>query len=119
MNLPNLNEDGKPSTNIPLPNSISILSNSELIDLINLQRDNLANYVTQFNLQSDYKDSIEKLLEELHTLEIKFNELESKKNDTYENLESCQILESQYVKEWQDLNRHIEMNYSSAAIKKI
>ena len=116
------NEPGATPTSIqpdtPLPTNSQLLSSFELLNLVKEQKEQLTKYVAQYNPTIELEVDISNLRQRLEQLEEKFIDVENKKGSIQENIEQCQIIESDYVKEWQNLQNHIKVNYSTSSLKK-
>lgn len=109
----NINHEEK----FPLPEKVHLLSSKEILELVTKHRNQLAMYVTRFHPQKETQATIIELQRELQLLHKDFKLLEDKRAVTQGELEECRILESQYVKQYQDLNQRIQDNYSDSQLK--
>lgn len=107
----------QPRQDIPLPPNVDLLSTQEVLDLVGQHQQELESYVAKFNPQEDLKTEVLRLKAELEGLQREFQQLESKRSKVQGELEECRILESQYVKKWQDLAHKIEEKYSENLLK--
>ncbi|SMN20704.1 similar to Saccharomyces cerevisiae YLR119W SRN2 Component of the ESCRT-I complex, which is involved in ubiquitin-dependent sorting of proteins into the endosome [Maudiozyma saulgeensis] len=102
---------------IPLPESVNLLSNSELLNLIKEHSDKLQLYISKFQsvgkLQNELNNDKDALLE----LREKFRELQKNIDSTNAELDSLRVLNSQYTKLWQDLNQIVNKQYSEDTLK--
>ena len=87
---------------IPLPENVELLSSQEVFELVTQHKRQLESYVAAFNPQEELKADVLNLKVQLQELEGKFKGLEEERAKVQEQLEECRILESQYVKRWQD-----------------
>lgn len=101
----------------PLPENIHLLSSNEIFELLTEHRAQLELYVTKFHPQKELQNEVLRLRAELQQLEQQFKELENERNNVQTQLEECRILESQYVKNWQDLHQKVAENYSDESLK--
>ncbi|CCC69322.1 hypothetical protein NCAS_0C03320 [Naumovozyma castellii] len=108
----------EPSGNVPLPDNADLLTTRELLGLLTEHRDQLQSYVTKFHPLSELEEQIEELRHKLQELQRKFDELQIERHEVTEEIEQLKICESEYVKQWQDLQGMIRDNYSDEAMKR-
>lgn len=104
-------------SDIPLPENIHLLSSNEIFELLSEHRAQLELYVAKFHPQKELQNEVLRLRTELKQLEQRFEELEAERSNVQTQLEECRILESQYVKNWQDLHQKVDEKYSDESLK--
>lgn len=102
---------------VPLPANVELLSSQEVSELVTQRTNELESYVATFNPQEELKASIIELKGQLQELESKLRNLDGERGQVQERLEECRILESQYVKKWQDLHHKIDERYDEELLK--
>ncbi|QLL31971.1 hypothetical protein HG536_0C01390 [Torulaspora globosa] len=102
---------------LPLPQNIHLLSSQEILDLVTSHKSQLELYVAQFDRQDESKTEVLGLKTRLEELEQEFRSLDDRRNHLQGKLEENRILESQYVKMWQDLHQRIDQKYSEDLMK--
>lgn len=105
------------NTDLPLPQNIHLLSSQEILDLITSHRRQLELYVAKFDPQEESKNEVLDMKKQLERLEQEFKALDNDRNKLQGNLEDNRILESQYVKMWQELRQRIDQKYSEDLLK--
>lgn len=104
---------------IPLPENVELLSSQEVFELVTQHKRQLESYVAAFNPQEELKADVLNLKVQLQELEGKFKGLEEERAKVQEQLEECRILESQYVKRWQDQHQKIDKKYNEDLLKAV
>lgn len=102
---------------LPLPQNIHLLSSQEILDLVTLHKSQLELYVAQFDRQDETKKEILDLKGQLERLEQEFRALDGRRSHLQGKLEENRVLESRYVKMWQDLHQRIDQKYSEDLMK--
>ncbi|QLQ82378.1 hypothetical protein HG537_0H01400 [Torulaspora globosa] len=108
---------GSSGDELPLPQNIHLLSSQEILDLATLHRSQLELYVAQFDRQDGTKSEVLGLKRQLEGLEAEFRALDDERSHLQGKLEENRILESQYVKLWQELHERIDQKYSEDLLK--
>ncbi|CCD26041.2 ESCRT-I subunit protein SRN2 NDAI_0G02640 [Naumovozyma dairenensis CBS 421] len=114
--------DGNTTTtsleDVPLPENIQLLTNRELLGLLTEHADKLSEYVTKFHPLNDTISDIQTLKQRLRDLHERFDELQLKRDDIKKELEDYKVVESMYVKKWQDFHHLIQEKYSDDALRR-
>ncbi|KAG0668472.1 hypothetical protein C6P45_004632 [Maudiozyma exigua] len=101
----------------PLPESVNLLSNSEILSLIKDHNDKLQLYIDQFISTDTLQRELTNYKEQLLQLRDEFIELQKNIDVTNTDLDDLRILNSKYTKRWQDLNQVVNHNYSEHTLK--
>lgn len=102
---------------VPLPESVNLLSNSELLSLIKDHNDKLQIYIDKFTTAKSLQQELTSYKEQLVQLREKFIELQRNIDVTNTDLDDLRILNSKYTKQWQDLNQVVNQTYSELTLK--
>lgn len=102
---------------IPLPESVNLLSNSEILSLIKDHNDKLQLYIDKFISTETLQQELANYKEQLIQLRDRFTELQKNIDVTNTDLDDLRILNSKYTKRWQDLNQVVNQNYSELTLK--
>lgn len=102
---------------VPLPDSVNLLSNSELLSLIKDHNDKLQIYIDKFTTSKSLQQELTSYKEQLVQLREKFIELQRNIDVTNTDLDDLRILNSKYTKQWQDLNQVVNQTYSELTLK--
>ena len=102
---------------IPLPESVNLLSNSELLSLIKDHNDKLQIYIDKFTSTEPLQQELTNYKEQLIQLREKFIGLQKNIDVTNTDLDDLRVLNSKYTKQWQDLNQVVNQNYSELTLK--
>lgn len=102
---------------IPLPESVNLLSNSEILSLIKDHNDKLQLYIDKFISTETLQQELANYKEQLVQLRDRFTELQKNIDVTNTDLDDLRILNSKYTKRWQDLNQVANQNYSELTLK--
>lgn len=108
---------GNPSGDLPLPQNVHLLSSQEILELVTSHISQLELYVAQFDPQEESKNEILDLKSQLEKLEREFRTLDDQRSQVQGDLEENRILESHYVKMWQELHQKIDQKYSEDLLK--
>lgn len=103
---------------IKLPENINLLSSQEILDMINRHRGQLQLYIARLNPLVLIKEEVIALKEKLNHLEIRFTNLENDKLALQDSIAELVILESEYAKNFQDLQSLIKDNFAEPVLKR-
>ena len=101
-----------------LPKNIELLTNEELRELSEQYKGKLIQFVSKFQPVDAAVEELSHYKTELLQLKTEFEELQKQITSINQEIDSLKVLNSQYVKEWQDVNAIVQTTCSEQALLK-